>query len=427
MQKYLNYVAQLHENKQNEIDFINNQLAKHLKTEQENQTEIEHILDFLFATDKSYKNIWYKTILEKAIAWDKKLQSLSSKDEEIEWVDYEVVYDFWDWYRFVKLKSQSSYNREWKLMSHCVASYYGRDVAIYSLRDSNNNPHCTIEENKQVKWKWNQTVDNKYFWYCIKLLHHLWCKMWENEMRNIWYYKLDSIDEWLTCDELRDWKYVSEKNIDKIKDKDWDVYMWFWLLKIKKLFEFDLNMKLKFNFDMNVITSYFRSKLKKWKIDKESYNEVAMTDNNEVAMTDNNKVAMTDNNKVAMTYNNEVAMTDNNKVAMTYYNKVAMTYYNKVAMTYNNKVAMTSYNKVAMTDNNDAVWNSENTISCWKNNAILMWNDSKVKWGIWTIIVLYNRDNNNTITDYATAVVDWKKIKEDTFYKLEWWKFVKCK
>jgi hypothetical protein len=38
-------------------------------------------------------------------------------------------------------------------MSHCVASYYGRDVEIYSLRDNKNLPHCTVEENKQVKGK----------------------------------------------------------------------------------------------------------------------------------------------------------------------------------------------------------------------------------------------------------------------------------
>jgi len=38
-------------------------------------------------------------------------------------------------------------------MSHCVSSYYGRKVAIYSLRDKNNLPHATIEENNQVKGK----------------------------------------------------------------------------------------------------------------------------------------------------------------------------------------------------------------------------------------------------------------------------------
>lgn len=57
MKKYIQYVEQFHENKKNEIDFINNQLAKHLVDNEENQTEIEHILDFLYATDKSYSTI----------------------------------------------------------------------------------------------------------------------------------------------------------------------------------------------------------------------------------------------------------------------------------------------------------------------------------------------------------------------------------
>lgn len=38
-------------------------------------------------------------------------------------------------------------------MSHCVASYYGRNAKIYSLRDSKNKPHCTIEDGQQVKGK----------------------------------------------------------------------------------------------------------------------------------------------------------------------------------------------------------------------------------------------------------------------------------
>ncbi|WP_353889043.1 PcfJ domain-containing protein [uncultured Flavobacterium sp.] len=55
----------------------------------------------------------------------------------------------------VTLKSESSYIREGKLMSHCVGSYYGRDKIIYSLRDSKNNPHCTIEHGQQIKGKGN--------------------------------------------------------------------------------------------------------------------------------------------------------------------------------------------------------------------------------------------------------------------------------
>ena len=145
MQYYLDYINRLHDWKQIEIDFINNQLKKHLIDNQENQTEVEEILDFLYSNDIDISKIGYKTILEKTQKWHKKLAKLEVVDEEVEWVDYEVSLDFWDGFKFVKLISQNSYNREWKLMSHCVASYYGRDVNVYSLRDWKNKPHCTIE------------------------------------------------------------------------------------------------------------------------------------------------------------------------------------------------------------------------------------------------------------------------------------------
>ena len=258
MKKYIEYVNRYQEWNEYWLYFIENQLKKHLLTNQEDQTEIEHILDFVYSTKKSYKNIWYKTILEKTKARDKKLQALASKDVEEIWVDYEVVHDFGDWFKFVKLLSQSAYNREWKLMSHCVAGYYGRDVAIYSLRDENNKPHCTIEENNQVKWKWNQTVDNKYFSYCIKFLEIMGFSIWENEMKNIGYYKLESIDEDLIVDEkyLYNWKYISDKNLEKIKDKYWEQYNGFWLLNIKDVVEFKWEFDFKINFDIAPIVSY---------------------------------------------------------------------------------------------------------------------------------------------------------------------------
>lgn len=150
MKKYIEYVNRFQEWNEAWIYFVENKLWdwsykdwKEIKTL--SQTDIEHILDFVYSTKKFYKTIGLKTIYEKAEKWNKELQKLWSKDDEIEWEDYEVVKDFWDGFKFVKLISQSAYNREWKLMSHCVASYYGRDVFIYSLRDKNNNPHCTIE------------------------------------------------------------------------------------------------------------------------------------------------------------------------------------------------------------------------------------------------------------------------------------------
>jgi hypothetical protein len=256
--KYLEYINRFQEWNEYWIYFIEN----NFKEWELSQSQIEHCLDFVYSNKKKFKKIWLKTILEKADAWSKKIQDNASKtDNEIEWVDYEVVKDFWDWFKFVKLISKQCYEREWKLMSHCVWSYYWRDVNIYSLRDHKNLPHATIEEENQVKGKWNQSVDNKYFWYCIKFLEEMWFSIWENEMKNIWYYKLDTIDKDLSCEKLYDWKYVSDKDLHLIKDKNWNKYEWFWLLSIKKLFEinFEAKVKLKWNFNISSIVKYFIS------------------------------------------------------------------------------------------------------------------------------------------------------------------------
>jgi hypothetical protein len=257
MNKYLQFIKEFHNNNQREIDFINNQLSRYLKESQENQTEIENILDYIYSNPRSdISKIWYKTILEKTEKRHKKLQSVSSKDNEVEWKDYEIILDFKDWFKFVKLISKSCYNREWKLMSHCVASYYWRNTNIYSLRDKQNKPHCTIEEWQQIKWKWNWKIDPKYVDYVVKFLEKLWMTVWENEMKNLWYYKLDKIDDNLKCDNLYNW-YIYENNLDKIKDKEWNIYNWFWILNIKNLIDFDLDMNFKININIESTVKYF--------------------------------------------------------------------------------------------------------------------------------------------------------------------------
>jgi hypothetical protein len=67
-------VNAFHEGNLSGISFIENQLTKHLENNEENQTEIEHILDFLYSNqDKDYSSIGYKTIKEKADKWTKKM------------------------------------------------------------------------------------------------------------------------------------------------------------------------------------------------------------------------------------------------------------------------------------------------------------------------------------------------------------------
>ena len=85
MKKYLTYVAEFHENKPKEIEFINNHLKKHLEKNEENQTEIETILDFLYSNKRiDISKIGYQVALEKTEKWHKKLQSISIKDTEKE-------------------------------------------------------------------------------------------------------------------------------------------------------------------------------------------------------------------------------------------------------------------------------------------------------------------------------------------------------
>jgi hypothetical protein len=151
MKNYLQYIKEFHEDNQIEIDFVNKQLSNNLKENEENQTEIEEILDYLYSMKPNISKIGYKTIVERKDKWHKKLQSVSSKDNEKEGIDYGTILDFKDGFKIVKLISKECYEREGKLMSHCVSSYFGRDTIIYSLRDNKNMPHCTIEQDQQIK------------------------------------------------------------------------------------------------------------------------------------------------------------------------------------------------------------------------------------------------------------------------------------
>ena len=250
---YEKYINEFHEWNLDEIYFI-----KNLLWDNNNQTEIEEILDYLYSQrnkklDLSKFN--YELLRDRKIKWHKKLQAVSSKDNEVEWTDYEITLDFWDGFRFVKLISKECYEREGKLMSHCVASYFGRDSKIYSLRDSNNNPHCTIEDWVQIKGKWNWKIDPKYIDYVVRFLEHLWMEVRESEMKNLWYYKLDSIDKDLTCTTAYNW-YVYENKFDNIKDKEGRVYKWFWLWNVKDIVEIEDNWKFRLFEDVKAVTEY---------------------------------------------------------------------------------------------------------------------------------------------------------------------------
>ena len=202
-----------------------------------------------------------KDYLEKSNAWHKKIiKQASSKDNEIEWKDYKTVKDFLNGFKFVELVSKQCYEREWKIMSHCVWSYYWGNTKIYSLRDKKNMPHCTIEKDNQIKGKWNWYINPKYVKYVVEFLEQLWMTVWENEMKNLWYFKLDKIEEGLTCKKMYN-GYVYQDNLEDIKDNKWNTYRGFLLLNIKRLLEVKLDFSIKWNFDINLMLNYFNNNI----------------------------------------------------------------------------------------------------------------------------------------------------------------------
>jgi hypothetical protein len=87
--------------------------------------------------------------------------------------DQELAYQFDDGFRVVKLITARALEDEGHRMGHCAADYADdlskRHIAILSLRDARDRPHCTIEQRGakivQIKGKQNRAPVAKYWPY----------------------------------------------------------------------------------------------------------------------------------------------------------------------------------------------------------------------------------------------------------------------
>jgi hypothetical protein len=192
--------------------WINHNLVNHLKTNPENYTEIEHIIDFL-NSDKAPKRLQkmsYSEAQKGAEKWNntliKKGKHIVETDEDVE-----VVLNFEDGFRLVRLKGDAAFKREGHLMRHCVGSYSGKDdCKIYSLRDAKNEPHCTMEvdeEVRQIKGKGNGSIHPNYITYVIQALEYFGLDVREHEMQNLGYLSLHE-ETWKIFD--KEFKKLSE-------------------------------------------------------------------------------------------------------------------------------------------------------------------------------------------------------------------------
>ncbi len=161
--------------------------------------EIEHIIDFLVspAAPTRLRKMSYVDAKRKAAEWSKanqkKGKNLSDSDADIE-----LIHDFLDGTRIVRLKTKSAFQREGFLMSHCVGGYSPDDknCLIYSYRDKNNMPHATFEVRKddeqinQIKGKGNGPIHPKYIHPILAFLKSIGMEIRPNDMQNLGYYHM---------------------------------------------------------------------------------------------------------------------------------------------------------------------------------------------------------------------------------------------
>lgn len=184
------------------IEFINNQIQARIKKGKSvSQGEAEHIIDYLRSEQapKKLRKASYKDMKRKAEEWLESQKKKGAGVVETE-EDVKIIRVFDNGYRFVQLVSKAAFQREGNLMGHCVGSYHGRDgCEIYSLRDNENVPHCTLEllrsngSINQLKGKGNGPIHPKYISYVIDMCKELGMEIRESELKYLGYSQLSDI------------------------------------------------------------------------------------------------------------------------------------------------------------------------------------------------------------------------------------------
>jgi hypothetical protein len=152
--------------------------AKWLATKIENgleppeSEELTNISDWIRDQEPDLEKLDFEEAKELSDEWH---ESFVESDESVSYKTNDVDYDFGDGYTMV-LVPVEDLDAEGTLMGHCVGSYKDQvenGTKIFSLRDSDNKPHITIEltddgEIEQVKGKKNSEPSKKYRLYVWK-------------------------------------------------------------------------------------------------------------------------------------------------------------------------------------------------------------------------------------------------------------------
>ncbi len=418
MQQYTNYAKHIGADEYL-LKWVSTVLKNELKREIKTTEEVEHILDYMVQCNKKVERMSYAQAKKLTEAWDKTQQKKGNNIEESP-SDTEVVLDFKDGFKIVKLIGENAYKREGFLMRHCVGGYYGRDVEIYSLRDKDNIPHATMEKNQQIKGKGNGDIHPKYVDYVVKFLEYIGMTVGDSEMKHLGYVNLEQLIKDLETELSKDTKallyqgkyYPTSKGIDGLKDSEDKPIRTLELLDYFPMFEEveeDDSFSLKLALNIPMLASGFVEFVK---------NKVSKKKGIKEKIFDTSK----DSELISAEDNATVSAEDNATVSAGNYAKVSAGNYAKVSAGYNAKVSA-GYNATVSAEDNA-------TVSAGKDSIIVAETESKAKGKTGTILLITKRkyeDNRYKIIDWKAEMIDGKIIKEDTWYKLENGKLIEVK
>ena len=350
------------------LKWVDTTLNNYLKENKPTTEEVEHILDYLAQEIKKISQMSYLEAKNNAEKW---LKSQIKKGNDIveKAEDTKIVLDFKDGFKIVQLIGENAYKREGFLMSHCVASYYGKDVEVYSLRDKDNMPHCTMEKNQQIKGKGNGDIHPKYISYIVKFLENIGMTVGDSEMSHLGYINIDKIKKYLH----EDTKYFNKAYLpkdEKLIGKDGNEFISLDLLNIKSLIS-ENDTSLKINFDLSLFI----------------------------------KLSIEFLSKTKNLFSSDTASSGNSSQL--------------ASSGYSSKLASSGYSSKLASSGNYSKLEISGKDSVGANIGI----NGKIKGTIGNWITLAEYDNNKPIC-VKSIQIDGKKIKENIWYKLEKGKFV---
>lgn len=154
----------------------------HVNFSRPTNNKIQHVLDWFRsgAAPEKLDRLTVPEAFKQSDAWTQKF--LKKKvDEEEAGVGEKIIKQYDDGYSWREMISEASLAREGKLMGHCAGGYWKNvesgQVAIWSLRDKKNEPHCTMELHpgteyiQQIKGKQNAAVVPQYHPYVKDILN----------------------------------------------------------------------------------------------------------------------------------------------------------------------------------------------------------------------------------------------------------------